>query len=97
MLVSAYVKEARLRAGLSQAELARRAGTSQPTVARYENGRVVPSIATLERLLDACGLELSVRLVAKDPSCDENIDRENDRLVLPLLRRLQQRLADEGR
>lgn len=74
MLASAYVKEARLRAGLTQAELARRAGTSQPTLARYERGAVVPSIATLERLLAACGLELSVRLVDIDPSYDENID-----------------------
>jgi len=74
MRAAIFIREARLRGGLSQSELARRAGTSQPTVARYESGDVVPSITTLERLIHACGLALSVRLVARDPSYDDNID-----------------------
>lgn len=48
------IRVARQAAGLSQAELARRAGTSQPAVNRYELGRVLPSAATAQRLLQAC-------------------------------------------
>jgi len=46
--------------GWSQAELAARAQTSQPTLSAYENGHRTPSIATLERLLGAMGLSLAV-------------------------------------
>lgn len=59
--------EARQAAGLSQRALARRAGTSQPAVARYERGAATPSLETLQRLLTACGRRL--RLVA-EPSVD---------------------------
>ena len=48
------IRAARLEAGLSQAELARRAGTSQPAVNRYEQGRTVPTVGTTERLVSAC-------------------------------------------
>lgn len=57
---------ARLRAGLSQRELAARAATSQSTVNRYEKGTVEPSLATLERLVSACGLELRISLAEPD-------------------------------
>jgi uncharacterized protein len=45
----------RLAAGLSQRDLARRAGTSQPAIARYERGVAAPSWETLQRLALACG------------------------------------------
>jgi uncharacterized protein len=48
---------------LSQAELAERASTSQPALARYETGTTLPSLPTLERLLSACGRCLQVRAV----------------------------------
>jgi transcriptional regulator with XRE-family HTH domain len=51
----------RRAAGLSQAELARRAGTSRPTLSAYEHGRKSPSLDTLERLLAAAGFELSAQ------------------------------------
>jgi hypothetical protein len=40
--------------------LASRAGTSQPTLARYETGASLPTLPTLERLLLACGRELQI-------------------------------------
>ena len=52
------IREARLAAGLTMAELAERAGTSKPSVSRYENGVVDPRTETLQRLLHACGREL---------------------------------------
>jgi transcriptional regulator with XRE-family HTH domain len=55
------IREARLAAGLSQRSLAERARTSQPAIARYEQGAATPSLATLERLLEACGKRLRIR------------------------------------
>jgi ribosome-binding protein aMBF1 (putative translation factor) len=51
---------ARARAGLSQAELAKRMGTSQAAVARMEGGRQPPSYRTLLRLADATGSRLRI-------------------------------------
>jgi transcriptional regulator with XRE-family HTH domain len=58
----AILREARLRAELTQRELARRADTSQSVVARIEQGRSDPSTATLARLLAAAGFELRAEL-----------------------------------
>lgn len=55
MTASLLLREARRGAGLTQRELAERAGTSQPAVVRYETGQVVPRADTLERLLRVCG------------------------------------------
>ena len=58
--------KARARAGLSQAEVARRMGTQAPAVARLESslgsGRHSPSIATLRKYAAAVGKKLVVRL-----------------------------------
>lgn len=61
MSAATLIRAARVSAGLTQTELARRAGTSQPAIVRYESGESSPSVATLERLLRAAGqrLELS--------------------------------------
>ncbi len=52
------LRGARHRAGLSQEELARRTGTSRPTLSAYEHGRKAPSVRTLERLLSGAGARL---------------------------------------
>ena len=54
------VIRARNRAGLTQEELARKMGTTQPTVARMEGGRTLPSMRTLERLATATGSRLLI-------------------------------------
>lgn len=59
VLASAVI-DARSRAGLTQAELARKMGTTQPVVARLESGRTRPSMRTLERLADATGSRLRI-------------------------------------
>lgn len=51
--------EARQRAGLSQDELAERAGTSRPTLSAYEHGHRSPTLRTASRLLAAAGFELT--------------------------------------
>ena len=50
----------RLRAGLSQNELARRSNVASTLISAYENGRRVPSGDALLRLLDACGGSVEV-------------------------------------
>src|SRR5437764_9410325 len=57
------IREARLRAGLTQAELAERARRDRSVVARWEQGAVAPSLETLLDLLHACGFDLPLTLV----------------------------------
>lgn len=57
------VSEARARRGMSQRELAQVAGVPQSTVATIEAGKRQPSVAMVERLLDAAGFHLETRLV----------------------------------
>ena len=56
----AALAAARRAAGLTQAQLAARAGTSQATMSAYERGHKEPSVATLGRLLAAAGARLAV-------------------------------------
>ena len=53
----------RRRVGSTQADLARRAETSQPTIAAYESGHKSPSLRTLQRLAASVGQELHVVFV----------------------------------
>lgn len=55
------VIDARNRAGLTQIELAKKMGTTQPVIARLEGGRVRPSMRTLERFAKATGSRLLIR------------------------------------
>jgi transcriptional regulator with XRE-family HTH domain len=64
MDAGAALQSARRRAGLSQAELAARTGTSQATISVYESGRKQPSVATFSRLLAATGTRLAVERMA---------------------------------
>lgn len=59
------LRDARTSRGLTVSALARRAGTSQPTLTAYEQGRVTPAAGTLERILDSAGYAVDVRLVRR--------------------------------
>lgn len=65
---NALIREARRRAGLTQRQLADRAGTTQSAVARWESGRTSPDLSTVRRLVRLCGLDLEVALVERDDS-----------------------------
>jgi transcriptional regulator with XRE-family HTH domain len=60
MELNALIHNARRSAGITQLELANRAGTAQPAVAAYESGVRTPNLATLERLLGACEYDVEV-------------------------------------
>jgi transcriptional regulator with XRE-family HTH domain len=59
--VTSLLRDARHAAGITQLELARRAGTAQPAVAAYESGSRTPTLTTLERLLGACEHDVELR------------------------------------
>ena len=59
--MGSLLKEARVRAGLSQEQLAQRSRTSRTAVSAYEHGHKSPSLETLDRLLDAAGFQLEVQ------------------------------------
>jgi len=61
--VTLAVRWARKRGGVSQAELARRAGLSQPVVARLEDPDHNPTLSTLERVAAALGARLDIGLL----------------------------------
>jgi ribosome-binding protein aMBF1 (putative translation factor) len=62
--IAAELIRARLRAGLSQEELAARMETSQSTIARLESGQSLPSTKTLLRFAEATGSKVKVKLTA---------------------------------
>jgi ribosome-binding protein aMBF1 (putative translation factor) len=59
------VRQARERMDITQAELAKRIGSTQPAIARLEAGGSTPSFDTLRRIAAALGLELVVELRAR--------------------------------
>lgn len=63
MLVAgrSIIERARRGSGLSQRELARRSGTSQPTLSTYESGGKSPTLAVAERIVNTSGYELDLR------------------------------------
>lgn len=71
MLSGDIIRDARLRAGLSQTELGQRVGRDRTQIARWERHAVAPSLETLRDLVQACGYDLSLRLEPLDRSDDE--------------------------
>jgi transcriptional regulator with XRE-family HTH domain len=67
--------DARRRAGLTQAELAKRLGISQAAVAQLERSDANPRLATLDRALRATGTELVVSTRPRRPAVDEGLIR----------------------
>ena len=68
MISGDLIKEARLRAGLTQSELGARVGKAQSVIARWERDEVSPSIETLRDIIRACGLELTFFMSRFDDS-----------------------------
>jgi transcriptional regulator with XRE-family HTH domain len=70
---AALLREARLRAGLTQETLAERTGKTRPQIARWEAGAMAPSLETLLEVIRACGFDLPLELVALEPVEDEEL------------------------
>jgi transcriptional regulator with XRE-family HTH domain len=75
MSTGELIRSARLRAGLSQAELAERLGLAASSIARWETDTVEPGFSTLRRVLQACGFDIPPVLVTfeRDPERDARV------------------------
>jgi transcriptional regulator with XRE-family HTH domain len=83
------IREARLRAGLTQQELADRSGRKRSVIARWEQGAIEPSLETFLEIIAICGFELPTELVPRDESANERL-RKN--ALLSPERRVQRAL-----
>lgn len=88
------VREARKRAGITQRELAERAGTTQSAVARLERGRTSPSFDMVLRLVRLCGYRLDVAL---DPYDDSDVAQAEALLRLSVDERAERLTSVVGR
>ena len=88
------IREARLRAGLTQSELAERTGRERSVIARWEQGSASPSIDNLVEVIQACGFDLPLVLAPRDTSADERLGK--NRLLSPE-RRVQRLLSNLDR
>jgi transcriptional regulator with XRE-family HTH domain len=70
---AALIREARLRAGLSQQELAEVSGKDRSVITRWERGLVAPSLDTLVALVRSCGFDIPLELVVYDAGPDERV------------------------
>lgn len=77
------IEHARRLAGLTQADLAKLAGTSRPTLSAYESGRKSPNLATAERILEVAGFSLSL-----DPAIEFTEHFTNERRPFYVANRL---------
>ena len=59
VVLGKHLKEVRVRAGISQAELARRMGVSPAMISQYETGARSPKMDTLKKIADALGVHAS--------------------------------------
>ncbi len=80
------IREARLRASLTQTELSERSGRDRAQIARWENDAVQPSFETLRELLRACGYDLTLQLARHEPD-----EREEEQIRKRVLRSPQER------
>src|SRR5437764_190102 len=92
--VHRLMQEARERAGLTQRELAARVGTSQPAIAKLEQGTSNPTVDTLARCAAATGFVLRLELVPLPPQ-DPVVERYKQDVDRSLLRENLRKPIDE--
>lgn len=82
------IRDIRRRAGVTQVQLARRLGTTQPAVAKLERDDSNPTVRTLSDALAALGHELRLEAVPRAATVDESLIRRQ--LELTPAQRLRQ-------
>jgi uncharacterized protein len=97
MSAAQIIREARLKAGLTQTELASRLGRERAQVARWETGGQEPSFANLTAAVEACGYALDVAIVEPAPTpeldaeLETSVQQAPQQRVQALLERLEPR------
>ncbi len=76
MTAAQIIREARLRAGLTQSELAKRLGRERAQVARWEIGGQEPSFENMQSAVEACGFSLRVEIAEREetPELDAELE-----------------------
>jgi transcriptional regulator with XRE-family HTH domain len=90
---ASLIREARLRAGLSQGALGERVGKDRAQIARWERGGNTPGYETLRALIRACGFEFDTDIVEPDPTVEAILA---ETLELTPRQRLERVLARPG-
>ncbi len=75
-LAAHVIREARVRCGINQSELAERLGVAPSAVSDWESGAKDPSVSNLYRIVAACGLELRFNPVL--PTQQDELQAETD-------------------
>lgn len=91
------IRQARMRAGLSQGDLSERSGKDRAQIARWERDVVTPSLETLREVLQACGFDLDLQLVLYQPPDARHDARLGKALERSPQERLQAMLKARGR
>lgn len=94
MSTGELIRSARLRAKLSQADLAERLGVAASSIARWETDTVEPGFSTLRRVLQACGFDVPPVLVPfeRDPERDAAVQELRELTPQERMARLLARL-----
>jgi transcriptional regulator with XRE-family HTH domain len=88
------IREARTRAGLTQADLSERTGRDRSVIARWEQGLISPPVESLLACVHACGFDLPLVLVPLDESADREL---HDSLMTTPSERVARMLEQLGR
>jgi len=87
------IREARLKVGLTQTELADRLGRDRAQVARWETGAQQPSFENLRTVVEACGFELKLEIAEREDT--PVLDAELEKTLLQAPQQRVQALLDE--
>jgi transcriptional regulator with XRE-family HTH domain len=87
------IREARLRAGLTQTELSELTGRERSVIARWEQGVISPPVDSLVEIIHACGFDLPFTLIPIDKSADREL---REALLEPPSERVQSLIKELG-
>jgi transcriptional regulator with XRE-family HTH domain len=93
---ASLIRQARMRAGLSQQQLAERCGKAKVQIGRWETGIVAPSLDTLLDLVRACGFDLSLLLEPYEPVDDRTLNELQRISPERRVENMLDRLGDSG-
>jgi uncharacterized protein len=98
-LSGSLILSARLKARLTQRQLAARLGVSQPVVAAYESGRRQPTVQTLMRIVSAAGFDLRLILEPHEDHDEvlESLERQRSREEQERWRNYQRDIVQSAR
>jgi transcriptional regulator with XRE-family HTH domain len=98
MTAAQIIREARLKAGLTQTELAERLGRERAQVARWEIGGQEPSFENLQSVVEACGFTLRIEIADREetPALDAELDASLPQAPQQRVQALLERLGGDA-